>query len=172
MTKSAQKRGVFDIHELAKLLDLPEFDDEHVPDAAGAVYDAAIASGATEKEAEQALEDAFIEAERECFSAWKDAVLHVAETLCIEHLLELHELKDGRYRFKPKHTWRLVATQLRMTVNGVGMFYFGSTKEFIECSSGTDREAVLSHLHHLHRWYDVYQGSTSKAAFNRRMVSS
>jgi hypothetical protein len=72
----------------------------------------------------------------------------------------------------PFDTWFIAASCLRTTINGVGTFYFGSTKEFIECNSGTDRQAVLSHLHWLHQWYDVYQGSSPKAAFERRMRSS
>lgn len=117
------------------------------------------------------------EARDEAYSAYEQAVLQVAEHVFGEHELALnikwgeHSCRDEKkrwqtrryvkgYKVTPKatHTWQDCANAIRETINGVGYFHFASTKEF--CLSGpyTFREAVLSHLHYVPRWYDVYEG--------------
>lgn len=173
MTKSSRANGIYGIYELAKLLGLPEYDDEHVYEASAEVYVAAIKAGESEEQAEIAALDAEAEEEKEAYDHWFDALMFVAEELCREHKLTLVELRNGRWRLKPSESWHATADEIRTTINGMGPFHFSSLKEFIETSScSTAREAVFSHLHWLKCWYAVYEGSSARAAFERRMRSS
>jgi len=161
--------GVYTMLDLAKLLELPQYDDEVYSDTYGIVHKAAIEAGESEEQAERAAVDAESEEEGERWSQYKDAVLHVAEQLCIEHKLTLHEMNGHRWQFRPSESWEKAASEVVKTINGYGMFVFSSVKEFMSSGPYTAREAVLGHLHWMHEWYNVYEGSSSKAAFYRRL---
>jgi hypothetical protein len=110
----------------------------------------------------------------EASNAYVDAVMHVMHDCLDKHGLELVAVppkskralrtwdpdRSWEYRVQPTpgRTWRDVADNVRRTINGVGMFVFDTTREFLDSGPYTAREAVLQHLGWIPDWYDVYEG--------------
>jgi len=66
--------------------------------------------------------------------------------------------------------WDAAARELITTINGVGYFHFDSLQDALDSGPYRDsREFVLNHLGHMKRWFDVYEGSTARRAFERRL---
>lgn len=95
---------------------------------------------------------------------------------CFEELLEKFKLEIVQpnpevydWVLKPTETWEAAAEEIRETINGVGMFYFSDLKDFLRSGPYTAKAVVLTHLHWMKRYYDVYEGSKMSSVFNRRL---
>jgi len=147
------------IEEVADLLGLPAWDDvseanaDHTGEVGHGTYKQALADGASEAEAEEAGLAAQDAAMDEVYANWHGAVESVAEALFREHGLVLApaSARGGRHPYDfdvaPAASWRDAAARIMDTIHGVGMFEFGSLREFLDSGPYTPREAVLAHLH-------------------------
>lgn len=149
------------IDQLAELLGLPSYDDveemnfEYIADASRGIVD--------ENEAMEA-EDA---ARQELFDSWRHGVLAAAEHFFSAHGLELAPIDSHTFEIVPITTWEDAAERIRETIEGVGTFYFGSLQEFLRSGPYTPREAVLTHLHWIKRYADVYGGPSADIIYRR-----
>ena len=113
------------------------------------------------------------EEEAEAWTRYMRAVLTVAEKLLEEHDLELVVSRKGGSEFGPfkvvpKTSWRKSLDHVRQTINGVGMFYYGSVSTMVlESSCDTYRSCTMAHLHWVKDWARVYEGTTSKAMVDK-----
>ena len=164
------------IDQLAKLFDLPPYDDieelnsDNIYDAGQSAYDEDEDASETAREA--AREKAEWHAQAEIYGQWYDAVKSVASQLFEEHGLELTPTgKQGddkrRYDFKiePAKSWDEAANKIRETVNGVGYFHFNTLREFLDSGPYTARQAVLSHLEHIASYPAVYGSSSARSLY-------
>lgn len=153
------------IEQLAKMFDLPDWDRI---DEMNQQFYWEMSKGAEDEDAQMEAESA---ARDEVYAQWYDAVQHTAYELFGHHELELEPIKgrgaDRRpymFRIVPaaagKHGWQRAAEALRDTINGVGSFHYNNLREFLDSGPYTARQAVLSHLHWIKRYPDVY-GTTS-----------
>lgn len=104
--------------------------------------------------------------------AWKDytnALESVFEDLLERHGLKLEPFKgEYLYRVVPKTKWDDAATEIVKTINGVGYFYFNTLRQFLDSGPYTARAGVLTHLHWVKHWPDVYEGTKASTMFDRR----
>lgn len=170
------------MEQIAKLLELPtpdEFSDGLMEycETYSYVYREAIEEGASEEDAEERVQKAQQEEQDEAYGRYRRAVEQVAEKLFREHGLEFTPVKvkgkvpqfPWEYRVYPIRTWQDAANNLRETINGVGMFYFGSLKEFLSSGPYTPRETTLQHLHWI-KWHPkVYGDYDASYHYNRAM---
>lgn len=105
----------------------------------------------------------------EVWSKYEGALESVFEDLLDKHQLEMRKLAEYGWVLLPKTTWDAAANAIRQTINGVGSFYFSSLKEFLDSGPYTARAAVLTHLHWLKRWWEVYEGSKCSSVFEREL---
>jgi len=126
----------------------------------------------TEEEFEGA-EEARMEAESRLIGDMTTVVRHEVENY-LEELLGHHEIDvdftDGMAVLSCKD-WNRSADLLIDTINGEGTFEYDSVEEFIEVVSpdGSAKGAVLSHLHWIGSWQEVYEGGTAKGQIERRI---
>lgn len=175
-------KDIFDLQELASLLDLPKFDDFEFDDTSyGQGYDAAIEEGKTEDEAmEQGVK--WEEGEqKEVFRKYRNAVEHVAEQIFDQHGLIIVEEKKtlpkskgggsySLYKVAPEKSWDEAVNRILETINGVGMFEFNSRREFIDSGPyKSSKDAVLQHLHWMKRRPEVYGDTRPRRMFDRQM---
>jgi len=153
-----------DIDQLAKLLDLPPWENV---DERNQHYYWELARGSEDEDAaERAAQD-------EVYGQWYDAVERAASKLLEEHDLELQPAnsKDTSrpYQLKivPSSSWNSSANKLRETINGVGTFHFNDLKEFLSSGPYTARQAVLSHLSWINRHPDVYGGQSARRLYDQ-----
>lgn len=121
--------------------------------------------GMTEEEAETRA-TAAEEKENEHYARqYLNALESACEKMLEDHGLVMHELKTrpGVFKLRPVTTWKAAAARLVETINGVGMFYFGSVQEFADSMPDTVRGTVLQHLNWMCYRPEVY-GDTSYAA--------
>jgi hypothetical protein len=177
-----------DLTELAKLLDLPTQDDimEDLSEAEMQVYADALGELRRERERdleegeelspedEEALEEeARTISEKEAAHNYRNYV-HAVEAAA-EKFFELHSLgvtsekDDGVYIVEPMESWEKSADAIRETINGVGMFEFSDLDEFLESGPYTPKEAVLSHLHWMKDYAEVYGDPSPQRVFERAM---
>ena len=160
----ARLNDKINIDQLAKLLDLPPWEDV---DEQNQHYYWELARGS---EDETAAEDA---ARDEAFGQWYDAVERAATKLLEEHDLELQPADSKNtsrpYQLKivPSTSWDSSANKLRETINGVGTFHFNNLKEFLSSGPYTARQAVLSHLSWINRHPDVYGGQSARRLYDQ-----
>lgn len=115
---------------------------------------------------EEATYKAEDEIRDDTYDQWHAAVEYVANQIFEQHGLKLVEKKRKgqrypyEYKIVPEKSWEDAAGAIIDTINGVGMFYFSSVKEFLESGPYTARQAVLSHLHWMKERASVY-GTTS-----------
>lgn len=138
---------------------------------------------ATEEENQKAEDDA----RDELHNKYRDAVMFVAEKAFEEHGLDLVPVRElmpnGRpwrhkgwkpetaweFRIKPKEDWKDAASHLRQTIDGMGPFYFGSLRNFLDSGPFTPREAVLQHIGWIPDWFEVYEGGKAAYRVERRL---
>jgi hypothetical protein len=116
-------------------------------------------------EAERAAQD-------EVYAQWYDA--DAASKLFEEHGLELkpvgkYKASKRPYELKivPKTSWNDAANKLRETINGVGSFHFNNLREYLDSGPYTARQAVLSHLHWIKRYPDVYGSQSAQRMYEQ-----
>jgi hypothetical protein len=141
----------------------------------GYALDEALREGKSQEEAEQIAMKVEGDEREEAYNKRYDAVLAVAEDVFGKHGLNLvpvkgHETdRPWEYRIVPQESWKDALTRIRITINGVGMFEFANDKEFCESIPCTVRECVLTHLHWIKDWYEVYEGGKASSRIERRM---
>jgi hypothetical protein len=165
-----------DINQVADLLHLPDHDRlqgdgiDWIFKFGCQAYDYVIDKGGSEEDAEQAREDAESEASDEIFNQWYDGVERAADELFEVHGLTL--IPDGsdrrpfKFQIKPKVSWNDAAKKIVETINGVGYFWFQSLEEFLDSGPYTAREAVLSHLHYIPQYPDVYGTPSARTIYD------
>ena len=117
------------------------------------------------------------ESRDEAFRAYHDAVMSVTEEAFAEHGLMLEGVPFGRspvahpwyFRILPKHDWKDAASHIRETIDGFGLFVFGSLRNFLASGPYTPREAVLNHIGWIPDWYRVYGNGTASYHVERKM---
>lgn len=156
------------IDQLAKLLDLPDWDRI---DELNQQHYWEMSQGITDEDEQLEAERA---AQEDVYNQWYDAVESTAERLFEEHGLELHQTgKQGtekrRYDFKivPQNSWDDAANKLRETINGVGDFHFNSLSEFLKAEASTARRAVLSHLGSVKKYPHVFGGLGARQMYDQ-----
>ena len=133
-------------------------------------YSCAIQSDKSEEEAEEIAREAEGQDLGEYTNKYILAVESVAGALFNFHYLNLIETKtELTYRIVPMHGWAKAANEIIRTINGVGMFYFSSLREFFKSGPYTSRSAVLEHLHHIPYYYEVYEGSKARSMVEKKM---
>ena len=138
------------------------------------IHGEALAAGLSEEEAdEKARQAEDVERDSAC-EAYRDAVVYAAEKLFGEHgltLVEKRRPKGETYEWNvvPLLSWKAAADLIRRTINGVGIFEFTSTREFLDSGPYTPKQAVMQHLHWIKRWPDVYGEPKPQAMIERRM---
>jgi hypothetical protein len=153
-----------DIDQLAKLLDLPSWEDI---DELNRHYYWEIARGSEDEDAaERAAQD-------EVYGQWYDAVERAASTLLEEHALELQPVgpkdtsRPHQLKVVPSTSWSSSADKIRDTINGVGSFHFNSLQEFLASGPYTPRQAVLSHLSWIKHRSDVYGSASARRLYDQ-----
>lgn len=172
-----------DIDTLANLLRDPSFDDfwpsyeNYVTQEERDAFRAAQSEGYSEEEAEDAANRAGAEASDRVRRAWVEAVVSVAQDLFQNYGLTLIPKDDSRgvpefrrslphhFKVMPETSWNDAAEKILETINGVGLFEFRSLRDFLDSGPYTAREAVLSHLHYIRRYPDVYGGPSVISMF-------
>lgn len=169
-------KSIITLDEVCRLFSvetIESFQDRLIGNGDGvyhAVYTDAIREGLSEKDAEERASKAETDEIDERIRNYRNAVVAVAEKLFGEHNLLLEEIpKTGTYRVIPKESWKDSARQIMETVNGVGMFYFSSVKEFCDSGPYTPRQATLTHLHHIRSWGEVYGGGKASTMVDNRL---
>jgi hypothetical protein len=162
----------FDLDGLCGMLEIKPYDTENSIDYFMEdyhwAYTEAIKEGKTEDEATEAALKAESRAMDEHFKKFKGAVEATAAHFCDLHKLELTAHKNGyQWVITPKDSWEVAACAIKETINGYGMFYFRTTKEFMDSGPYTARQAVLSHLHWMKSYAAVY-GDTSAGSMMER----
>jgi hypothetical protein len=168
------------VDEIAKLFGLPEyseFSERNIDNTGEVGYFArkeALAQGASEEEADEADIKAQEGAEAELFHQWHDGVMAAAESLFEKHGLTLEPRpvnKTDRYPYEykvvPEESWEKALVPIIETVNGVGYFHFGSVKEFLRSGPYTPREGVLTHMHWIKSYPEVYGDTSAQRIYER-----
>lgn len=102
--------------------------------------------------------------------SYAQAILLVAGDLYRRHGLDLRP--HGRERdlkIVPQATWEDAAEKIRQTMNGVGIFHFGSLGDFLRSGPYTARQAVLGHLRTITDWPLVREGRRASRLVEERM---
>lgn len=177
------KAAVVNLDQLAEQFDLPSWESIYEMNLDYFYERGDYAAREAEEEAEEEDEEFSEEdrdeaemrgqevAEREVYAQWANAVESAADDMYEQYGLDLEPKgrKSGEtvYEFKivPRKDWRTSADLIRETVNGVGQFYFGSLKEFLDSGPYTAREAVLSHLGYIGRHTDVYGSPSARRVY-------
>jgi hypothetical protein len=165
------------LDELCQLLGVQtpveRFDHPFDTGTYSAAYDQAIEEGLGEGEAEELALQAESEEEAEIWGNYISAVEHVAKKLFAEHRLTLANVEKGKHRgeylVSPQKSWVDSADEIIKTINGYGMFYFGTTGEFFRSGPYTPREGVLGHVHWIKSWPDVYEGTKARSLVEARL---
>jgi len=170
------------IDQLANMFGLPTWDGieeanvDYIGDAYSQAMDYYLKEGLSDAEAEIKAQEAEREAQDELYHKWHDAVMAVADNLFERHGLNLIPVKPRKgasrpYEFHVKPflatSWEDAAGKIMDTINGVGMFEFADLEEFLNSGPWTARQAVLSHLHWIKSWPEVYGESMPRKVFER-----
>ena len=106
----------------------------------------------------------------ELYSKYVAAVEKIAEALLNEHgLMLVKDEEKHTYKIMPRLNWKDAANKIRETINGVGYFYFDNVGEFLRSGPYTARQATLTHLHWIKRWYDVYGDGSAQGRLDRAL---
>lgn len=167
-------KDTFDISEIAGLLGVPNPDEfEYNGDAYHFTFMESIKEGLSDSEAEEKAQTAEQDEQDEQFHQIYDAIESVAGTFFEYHGLELNKIvsgkRSGMYRVTPVKDWLYTASCIRQTVNGVGYFYFATDSDFLDSGPYTARQAVLTHLHWIKYYAEVYGESSPKAQYRRHL---
>jgi len=175
---AAKASDKIDADELAKMFDLPTYDDLHehnldyIWETGNYAYKEALDDDASEEEAEAARDKAEQEADQELFENWHGALMSAADYLFEEHGLTLVPMRSGEdypfeFRVAPETSWEDAAHKIVETINGVGYFHFDSLRDFLDSGPYTPRAATLEHLHYINRFPEVYGGHSARSIFDR-----
>jgi hypothetical protein len=136
--------------------DIAEFSETY----GGVAFAEAIKEGKSEEEAEAYALDCEAKEAGEYIDRYKDTVVSVSQELFDHHGLSLHPTKKSNgweFLVLPNVDWMDALRCIKHTMDGVGEWEFASTKELLQTSSCKNaRECVLTHLHHMKRYYEVY----------------
>lgn len=132
------------------------------------VYEDAIKNGSTEEEAEAAAAEAEQREYDEYFRKHSDGVVKAARMLFEAHDMSLKEF-DGNYYFEPNRSWKASLKEVIKTINGVGYFTFGSVKELCYSGPYTVYEALITHLHWMKDYPEVYGTDSCARILERHM---
>jgi hypothetical protein len=161
-----------DLNKIAKIFGLPaqeEIDElnwEGVADAGHYAEEEAEKEGLSAKKVEKAREEAEMEAQDEIYHQYHNALTSVADQIFEAHGLRLVPVRQGErypfeYRVQPDGGgWAAAAQKIVNTISGVGMF--GIPREDYVRSP---RTFVLSHLHHVRDYPEVYGTASAKRIY-------
>lgn len=176
-TTMDEKTDKISMEQLAKDFGLPswerleELNEDYTGEAFVAAQKEALADGQSEEDAEEAGMDAEQVVRDELFGKWHDGVISAVGDLFAEHGLELTSASKGEYPFEyrvtPTTSWEDAALKIMTTINGVGQFEFNNLREFLDSGPYTPRQAVLSHLHWIKDWPEVYGERSARDRFDR-----
>jgi hypothetical protein len=158
--------------DIAAFLGLPDSDafidgnELYLDDAYQAGYGNATDAGESEAEAVEAGQDAELEASGELYLQWEGAIEAAVQPLLEAHGMELSELQSG-YMIAPTHSWRDAVAHIVNTINGVGDFWFESTKEFLDSGPYTPKQAVIAHLPYITLSPQVYGTSSPERLYEQ-----
>ncbi len=179
--------AVVTIDELARLLALPTYDEVHER-ADDFIWETAHQSW-DEDEDGDTDSDAFMERMQEVesdevFKPWHSGVEAAATRAFQEHGMALEAMKPAKgapkdarpwqYKISPLSddgrskttSWARPAEMMVDTINGVGPFYFSSVKDFVDSGPWTTKSAVLSHLHWMRRYPEVYGARPYRSTYD------
>lgn len=152
--------------EIAKFLDVQGIEElneqnwEYFSDIRNQVEKEAINDGYSQEEAEQKGYDAEEKVSERMYKGWKSSLEETMEYLLEHHNLSFEIIKKNKYETGIKiisSDWQASARKILDTINGVGMFYADTLKEFYETTSVRSyKELVLSHLHWILSYPEVY----------------
>lgn len=176
-------KETFNVDELAEFFGIPTWEslDDNITSDNGAwsyAHEEALKEGKSEEEAEELAMQAESEERDEYYKKWHDAMESAVEKTLAHINIELtpvkskgasHDARPYEYKISPKKDWKDSAEQIRDIINGVGMFEFGTLKEFLDSGPYTPREAVLSHLGYANSYADVYGDRSAKDIYHREM---
>jgi len=172
MAKRTKTSDTFTFEELCEAVGLKasyegmeklvERNHDYIFGAGDYAYMQAIEDGEDEDKANEAREEAQMEADDEISTAYINAAIETIENALTKHFaLDLTEVKERkgeqtRWKITPLRTWRESLGHIVETINGVGLFRFDSIREFLDSGPYTEREGVLTHLHYLADYSSVY----------------
>jgi len=156
---------------------------EYVFQSSKYAYKEAIKDGASEEEAEEAMQKAQEDQEAAIVDAYFDSAVSTIEDQLSEHfalnLIEVTKkdkkgkpIGEQRWQIKPLRTWKESLGLIVETINGVGYFTFDSLREFLNSGPYTEREGCLTHLHWLKDHGDVYGEQPLKRQFESSLDRS
>ena len=182
MAKRTKTSDTFTFDELCRAVglkasyegmdELVERNHDYIFGAGDYAYMQAIEDGEDEDKANEAREEAQMEADDEISTAYINAAIETIENALGEHFaLDLTEVKgrnnEGmRWKITPLRTWRESLGYIVETINGVGLFRFDSIREFLNSGPYTEREGVLTHLHYLADYGSVYGDKSLQRTFD------
>lgn len=148
------------VDDMARLIGYKMPDEFETGDLWSYAFSEAKKEGNDEEDAHEHASNVANKEEERLFVAMHEAIKAAFGAMLDEHGLEFQPLKTKPwvYRIMPSKAggWHTAAAYIRGTINGVGMFGFDSTKEFLDSGPYTAREAVLSHLGWMKDWARVY----------------
>ncbi len=162
---------LIDDERLARILGIELFEPEGDDAVYGIAYKEALRLGFSEEDAEQrAMDCEQRELDEACF-AWRNALYSTADTFFdrFELALAYKHADQGKINVFPSKTWYDSAVKIRQIINGVGVFEFNTTREFLDSGSWTARQCVLTHLHWIKSYAEVYGESSPQTVHARHM---
>lgn len=170
-------KDTFKFGDLCEIFDLKSPDNLDFDGDFGYAYYYHDALAKAEREGmdnpEEYAEEKAMEAEQEerdaQYTKYKDGCAHVIDEIAANFHLEFVPMKTNAWTYKvtPVKDWRDAAKEIRECVNGYGPWYFTSVKEFLDSGPYTARQAVLSHLHWMARYGEVYGGGSPQQQLAR-----
>ena len=153
--------------------DLLESNTDYIWEAGNWAYQEALKEGQTEAQAEKERVKAEMATSDAIYHAWENAFEDTIEWFYNKVDLNIEKYKDkklyGFYKVTPNKSWKTSANLIREIINGVGYFYFGNLKEFLDSGPYSPRIAVQHHLNWIPDWSDVYEGSKSSHYFDKNL---
>lgn len=162
---------VIDVETLAKLLDLPDYDELHERNA-DFIWETARERVDLDPE-DPAFDDVMMDEQHDVedeyvFGPWHRGVIAAAFRAFDDHLMGIQEVgrppkgfpknrtwRPWQYRIRPDKSWRDTARRLVKTIDGVGVFGYSGAQGLIDSGPYTPQSAVISHLHWMRRWPEI-----------------
>ena len=139
------------------LHDFMESNVDYFGETYAQVYKEAKEEGKTDREAEKAAVRAEFALSFIAQSTYIGAAYSTIEKQAENHFdLNVEQKGSNKYTVSPRKDWKTSLKAIIETINGVGYFHFSSVREFLQSGPFTEREAVLSHLHYLKDYGEVY----------------
>ena len=164
-------KDTFTIEELCEELGI-EYDDGSDWDF-GEVwsiqYDYSLGQGKSEEEAREEAQEAMDSASEDEWKKYAAALENVFEDYFGYADLEVIEKEGYKYKLLPKTDWKHSATEIVEIINGVGYFRYDSLREFLDSGPYTPRQAVLSHLHWIKQYGNVFGTHSPEQMLARKL---